>query len=536
MSDPLEPARVRALAEALIAVPSVSPDPEGERACAERIRAALPADIEHGTWTTPDGRPIIWAFLRGDSYRTVVLLGHVDTVGVAEYGALGDEHGVGVAFRPEALRRRLLEHDCSLNSDAALRALSDLEEERRAPGTWMFGRGALDMKSGIAAGLAALAALARAPERQGSVLFVACPDEEHESAGMRVAVGELLRMRDERSLRLLGVLNLDFGSQPAAYAGVVGKLLIGLWVLGEPTHVSEPFRGADPARLAAAIVTRATLADELVERWGELEGAPPVVLRLRDLKEAYNVQTAREAVIELNAMTMARPLATTLEAVRGVVVEALRDFVRTRHARSPSGEGDGRRFGSRGDDGARAALDTQVLLYPDLLRRAGRDPSHDPLADVDGDPAAASLGAREKTLDRVRRLAAEARLSGPAVVIYLLPPYYPHAAPGEGPLCIAARRALAREDIPVLPFYPHISDASYVAWRGEPAAQVAEHLPALGREYELPWAAAAALDLDVVNLGPWGRDAHGLFERVHAPYAFARLPRLIVETVLETWR
>jgi len=35
----------------------------------------------------------------------------------------------------------------------------------------------------------------------------------------------------------------------------------------------------------------------------------------------------------------------------------------------------------------------------------------------------------------------------------------------------------------------------------------------------------------VVNLGPWGRDAHGLFERVYAPYAFETLPRLLAEIV-----
>jgi arginine utilization protein RocB len=81
------------------------------------------------------------------------------------------------------------------------------------------------------------------------------------------------------------------------------------------------------------------------------------------------------------------------------------------------------------------------------------------------------------------------------------------------------------------PFYRHISDASYLAWRDEPADVVARFLPAFGREYEVPTEAAAALDLDVVNLGPWGRDAHGAFERVYAPYAFGRLPRMIVEVV-----
>ena len=39
----------------------------------------------------------------------------------------------------------------------------------------------------------------------------------------------------------------------------------------------------------------------------------------------------------------------------------------------------------------------------------------------------------------------------------------------------------------------------------------------------------ATLDLDVVNLGPWGRDAHGLFERVHAPWTFERLPGLLAD-------
>ena len=57
--------------------------------------------------------------------------------------------------------------------------------------------------------------------------------------------------------------------------------------------------------------------------------------------------------------------------------------------------------------------------------------------------------------------------------------------------------------------------------------EIARHLPGLGATYRVPQEDAAVLDLDVVNLGPWGRGAHGLYERVHAPYAFGRLPELI---------
>jgi len=519
MADPLDPARVHAIAQALIAIPSVSPDPIGERACAERLATELPAGAMSGRWLTADGRPVVWSLVHGRSPRTVMLLGHYDTVGVAEYAAFGAPEAEALAFRPEALRRVLLEARGGPTSEAALRAEADLEDERRTPGTWMFGRGALDMKSGLAAGLAAFSSLAsRADDLPGSVLLVACPDEEHESSGMRTAVPEIVRLRGAHELEFLGGLNLDFSSEPAAYAGVVGKRLIGLWVLGEPTHVSESFRAADASQLAAAIVTRVTIGTDLIERWGDLAGHPPVVLRLRDLKEGYNVQTAREAVVELNLMTLARPLEPTLETVRGAVHAALADFERARRARgTPS-------------VGMQSNASLAVLLYPELLERAGFSPNEDPLA---GDRES-HRDARAATLERVRRLARAARLHGPAVVITLLPPFYPHAAPGEGPLCVAARRTLAREGLPVLPFYPHISDASYLAWRDEPESIVARAMPALGREYELPVGAAASLDLDVVNLGPWGRDAHGAFERVNVPYAFERLPRLIVEVVRAT--
>ena len=66
-----------------------------------------------------------------------------------------------------------------------------------------------------------------------------------------------------------------------------------------------------------------------------------------------------------------------------------------------------------------------------------------------------------------------------------------------------------------------------MACRG--ARSAGEGPAALGEEYQLPAEEARALDLEVVNVGPWGRGAHGLFERVFAPYAFDTLPRLLAE-------
>jgi arginine utilization protein RocB len=40
-----------------------------------------------------------------------------------------------------------------------------------------------------------------------------------------------------------------------------------------------------------------------------------------------------------------------------------------------------------------------------------------------------------------------------------------------------------------------------------------------------------ALNCPVVNIGPFGRDAHGLYERVHEPYSFDVVPQIIFETI-----
>jgi arginine utilization protein RocB len=508
--DPLEPARVRELAERLISTPSVSPDPEGERACAAAIQAALPDGLERGEWRLPDGRPVVWAWLRGHAPRGLLLLTHYDTVGVAEFAALADAAGEGVAFRPQALRERLLALDPQSLPEAVQ---SDLDEERRHPGTWLFGRGALDMKSGIAAGLAALRILAGGSERrEGSVLFVACPDEEHQSSGMLHAVTELAAIAER--IELVGALNLDYVRKPGGYDGLAGKLLVGCWVLGLPTHVGDPFRGADAAQMAAALVQWLTTSAALTEQGPGTPGVPPVALRLRDLKPRYDAQTALEAELELNLLVCERTVARTMEALRAESLRALEELG-SRMARL---------------SGHSAALSAgrgpfQVLTYPELLARAGRVAGEDPLAPLEpGSKPERSA----PTLERIRRLAREASLVGPAVVLALLPPYYPRAAPRQGGLADRLRPLLSRRGAALEPFYPFISDACYLSWR-DPSADIAPHFPALGREYRPPVERCRALDLEVVTLGPWGRDAHGLFERVHAPYAFGVLPDLLAE-------
>jgi arginine utilization protein RocB len=512
--------RVRALTERLVSIPSVSPDVVAETACAAALRSLLPAGLEQGEWYAPDGRPVVWARLRGPgagpgARRMALLLSHYDTVGVDEFATLGGRLGDRIAFDPGALRELFLKYAPDKLPAGSHALLEDIAEEKARPGTWMFGRGALDTKSGIAAGIAAIEALADDSTLAGDVLFISCPDEEHASAGMLAAVPELARLKRAEELDVVGGLNLDIAPEPMAYAGVMGKALAGLYVMGRPTHAGAPFEGVDAAQLAATIVARATSSRELVDCGGGQTTAPPVALRMRDLKGAYNLQTAAE--VELNLITITRPLSETLGELRRVALATLAELLRSmRELASWAQPGLPLRSAAADPDG-------QALLWPELLRLAG-DPGE--LFEI-----SEASDARAATLARLRHVVRESRLHGPAVVIHLLPPYYPYSAPGDGPLVRAVREVMAREGLEVRPSHPLVTGASYLAWRAEPPGVLERYMPSYGREYTLPLEAMRALDLDVVNLGPWGRDPHGRFERVRCDWTFGRLPRLVAETV-----
>jgi arginine utilization protein RocB len=399
-----------------------------------------------------------------------------------------------VAFDPGRLRALLIERaGRGALPEAVLR---DVREEIRRPGTWMFGRGALDMKSGLAAGIAALKSLAARPPG-GDVWFVATPDEEHESAGMFAAVERLAALAADGT-RFLGALNLDYGDSPALHCGVRGKMLGGVWIDGVPTHASDPAAGVDAAALAAAIALRITHDESLA---AALEGRP-ALLRLRDRKTHYDVQTAAEAEIHVNMMIGETPPRVVLEAFERTVALA------ATHAQA--GLAADARAG-----GTKPAFEIRIQGWTRL-------PQVEPAAHED--PHGSDV--RERTLLRVRERAMAAGLGAPAVVSFLLPPFYPASLEDRGPLAAAARRVCAAHGIEDRGPYPHISDVSYLRWSDEAAAAAAA-IPTFGGAYRLPVEAMRALDLDVVNVGPWGHDAHGLYERVRADYAFDVLPAVI---------
>ncbi|MFP3821459.1 peptidase M20, partial [Bacillus sp. SIMBA_008] len=90
----------------------------------------------------PYGRKNIFAFIEGngESLNTVIYHAHLDTVGIEDFGPLKD-----IAFDSD----RLAEYFSNYEFDR------DVQRDARS-GEWMFGRGSVDMQSGIAVHLANL--------------------------------------------------------------------------------------------------------------------------------------------------------------------------------------------------------------------------------------------------------------------------------------------------------------------------------------------------------------------------------------------
>lgn len=531
-------ARAAYWATALTEIPSVSGTAD-EAGFAERFVALLRespafAGRSGDVWTIPvphgmAGRACVCALLRGSGPRTVVLTGHFDTVHVEDYGDLAPLARSPAALKP-ALAGRLRE---GASTEAERRARADLDGPDFLPG-----RGLLDMKGGLAAGLAAIEAAANESERAGNLLFLAVPDEEVNSAGARAAAAVLPALAGRLSLDLAAAINLDAmvdegdGTQGRAVAlGTIGKLLPGALVVGRGVHASNAFRGVGACALAGALAAEVEWAPELQERTGDEIAAGATLLGMKDGKRGYDVTTPDRVWMYWNVMTQRRGPAEVLSAM-----EALARRAAGRLTAELAGRLAGAAAGAAG-----APPEVAVLTFETLRREAeARTPgAAGMLAGTAADATARGLDLPEQCRLVAERAWALSGRAGPAIVLcFASMPYLPtslgadpdarrlEAAASGAAAAVAARHGTT---IRLLRYFPGISDMSFLGQADEGAIPVvAANTPVWGAG--IPWPDGPALGgIPMVNAGPWGRDYHTPLERMHTPYAFGVLPDLLGE-------
>ena len=482
------------------------------------------------------GRKSVVAVLRGKkapSKKTVVMIGHTDTVGISDYGALAE-----YANKPQELMEKLKEVQLT---PAAKR---DLES-----GDYLFGRGIFDMKTGDAIIMTMMEALAKDVDNfEGNLIFAAVCDEESNSGGMLTVVPKLVEMQEQEGLDYLALLDTDYmtaefeGDETKyVYIGTVGKLMPSFYVVGKETHVGESFNGIDPNLISSAIMSRINMNPEFCDVVDGEVSLPPVSLQQRDGKTEYSVQTAKTAVMFFNYATHESTPDMVMDKMKNAAQEAFEGVVKDLNEKYKTfcGLTSNREY-------KELPWKARVLSYTDLVEAVrAENPAVDSiLADYNAELLKdESLDNRMFSQKMVEKAQSLWKDQDPVVVVYFSPPYYPHiyidgTNAKDKALIDAVENAVNTTEtdykLVYKKFFPYISDLSYGAAPKDPAiiAALKNNMPGFGTKYDLPLEDMQKLSLPVLDIGPFGHDAHKFTERLEKNYSFTVAPELVYKTVM----
>ena len=486
-------ARAREIALTLTSWPSVTGSAD-EAAFAPRLAEFLEGFDKVWTEAIPGdaaGRSNVFALKRGRSRQAIVLTGHFDVVPVDDYGALKPLAFAAETLLPEIVARLRLTGENP-------QALADFES-----GDFLPGRGLLDMKAGLAAGIA----VAEAHHGEATLLFVAVSDEEDRSAGARAAAPVIKRLERELDIDIALVINLDAisdqgdGSKGRVVAlGSIGKQLLTALVAGKEAHASFPQDGANAGYLAAELVTELELSPELGELTGEEYAAPPTSLALKDLKQGYNVTTPAAVWGYWNTLQHRRSGTEVFEIALKL----------TRRAMERAAE--------------RVKRAVPVITYAELAARVDPRALQTKAAEV---AKLTSLDLPERAKLLTQFAFANSGLAGPLVVLGFGSIPYPAVALGNPALEERIMAAVTPHGLAPVRYFAGISDMSFLGEASGDLSVVAANTPHWGTSFTMPEAAG----YPCINIGPWGRDYHHWLERLHAPYAFEILPRVLIDVI-----
>lgn len=471
------------------------------------------------------------AFVKGTkspSNKTVILMGHVDTVGIDDFNL--KEH----ALEPDALAEALHHED-----------LPDMVRAHLESGEFEFGRGVLDMKSGVSSHLFLLKHYAEHPEQlEGNLMVVFECDEEDGSHGIISALSELKRLRETHGFDYVAAINADFVSprfdedpNRYIYKGTVGKLLPSFFITGSETHVGSCFEGIDPNFIAAQLTRQISYNPALCnEAFGETT-VPPVSLKQMDLKPTYTVQTALSAYVYFNFFIHSWSPKEVLELLK---VEATTAFTTALNEFKDHYQVFSQASGEPMNE---ITWEPRVMTYEKmdelLVNKHGN-------AYTDHMDQFKEFLMQQTELDTrmfAARVVEEAWKwmpdKNPAIIVFYSSLYSPRIeVTGKNEkeknlldaLEFAVERVQPNYPHPIVTknFFPYISDMSFVALSDddEGISAVSSNNPGWGTKHYVNYQAIRDINVPVINIGPYGYDAHKQYERMERSFTLDIVPNL----------
>ncbi|SHE64047.1 Arginine utilization protein RocB [Seinonella peptonophila] len=472
-----------------------------------------------------------------DNKGTILLLAHMDTVGVEDYGKWKR-----FAFSPDQLRSQWLESS----------AIPENVKDDILKDDWLGGRGILDMKCGIAVQIALINYFsAHRDQLDGNIMLVVTCDEENDHRGILSALKEIKRLAGKEQIHYIGAVNTDYISprflnDPSRYIylGTVGKLLPTFFVVGKETHAGQLFEGFDPNLILSELTGRLNYNPDFCDVMDGEITLPPVSLKQTDLKKRYDVQTPQTAFAYFNFFVHSWSPKDVLERLKDVTTDAFAAAIekyeqRYRHfcevAQLPyqSQQIQPRvytyhEFYQKCVEQYEGEFEESILRYSINLLNEEK------------------LDVREYSLKMVEELWRWGGDGEPAIILFYSSPYIPRIVVDESEkkskhLIEAVKRAVEKlqpqceEPIQIRKFYPYLSDMSFVAISDTEfdIQHFEQNMPAWGRKYHYDVESIRELDVPVVNIGPYGKDAHKQWERVELNYSMQIVPNLVVQVMRE---
>ncbi|MED3550468.1 M20/M25/M40 family metallo-hydrolase [Cytobacillus praedii] len=466
---------------------------------------------------------------KGKSNRTIILMGHMDTVGIDDFNQLKD-----FACSPDELMEALKSEDLPRSARDHLQS-----------GEWLFGRGILDMKSGVASNLYLLKYYSQHPDKlDGNIVFLAECDEEDGSNGVLSALKMFQSWKEEHGFDYVGAINADFVSpryegdtNRYIYKGTVGKLLPSFFITGAETHVGSCFEGLDPNFIAAELTRQIDYNPELCNEANGETTVPPVSLKQTDLKPSYTVQTALAAYVYYNffihSWTPKDVLIKLKEQASIAFDHALASFdERYRKYCERSGE-------PYRNIPWRSRVYTFEEMEQTLIKENGNAyvnhmASFKQILMQDPDLDTRMFAAR--VVEEAWKWMAD---KSPAIILFYSSLYSPRIeltgkTDKEQALIHALEQAVEQvqpeypHPIVTRNFFPYISDMSFVALSDddEGIRAVSDNNPGWGTKHFVEYSDIRNLNVPVINIGPYGVDAHKKLERMEMVYSLDIVPNI----------